>query len=191
MAGLVVVLVGPSAAGKTSLARAAAKHIKGMSEPISHATRMMRPGENEGQPYHFITPEWFDNKQRHGDFVEVVEYAGEKYGYDRRVMEAALAKGDTVVVTCRDGAEQFERAYPNRVLKLFVMPPIKTVLAMRMEARGNSPEEITQRLALVDEEVKYADRCEGRIHPDTEEHMLGQLQCAILAYKDKLSKVAS
>ena len=85
-----VLLIGPSASGKTTVTRILQeKH--GFSEAISHTTREKRLGEkdqfeSENPTYHFVSEKEFQQMIDNGDFIEYVEFAGNKYGISKQAL---------------------------------------------------------------------------------------------------------
>src|SRR5207247_9226605 len=75
------VLAAPSGAGKTTIARelrTRAPDTFGYS--VSATTRKARPGERDGEAYHFLTRDEFERRREAGEFLESPEEAGEQYG---------------------------------------------------------------------------------------------------------------
>ena len=64
----------------------------------SATTRPMRPSEQQGREYHFLSPDEFQRRLQQGEFLEHVEFAGHRYGTLRSEVERRLADGSNVIV---------------------------------------------------------------------------------------------
>jgi guanylate kinase len=121
---------------------------------VSATTRRPRPGETHGVDYWFLTDEEFDRRVAHGDFVEWAEYSGRRYGTLRSELERVLATGRPVVLEIEvQGARQVRAAMPEAV-QVFIVPPSREALRLRLVGRGtDAPEEVERRLRVAEEEM--------------------------------------
>jgi len=95
--GKLVVISGPSGAGKTSVCRALKQHPD-VEFSVSATTRRMREGERDGADYHFLSRDDFQRRLSENQFLEWATYNGNLYGTPRWPMDAALARGKTFLV---------------------------------------------------------------------------------------------
>lgn len=155
--GKLVVISGPSGAGKTSVCRAL-KEFPRVSFSVSATTRPQRPGEQDGRDYHFLSSEDFDRRLAAGEFLESASYNGHSYGTLRAPMVQALAEGKVFVLEIEvQGTRQLRDASVEGIF-VFVVPPDLDVLRQRLVDRGtDSAEEIEQRIAIATEELESAD----------------------------------
>lgn len=154
--GKLVVISGPSGAGKTSVCRAL-KQDPEVEFSISATTRAMRPGERDGVDYHFLSRDEFQRRLDRDEFLEWATYSGNRYGTLRRPMELALARGRTFLLEIEvDGTRQLrERAVPG--LYVFIAPPSVDELRRRLLLRGSDdPAEIERRVAIAEQELAAA-----------------------------------
>ncbi|MGC6489262.1 MAG: guanylate kinase [Planctomycetota bacterium] len=160
--GKLVVISGPSGAGKTSVCRVL-KGDPGVEFSVSATTRRMRAGEQDGVDYHFLTREVFEQRLAADQFLEHAEYNGNLYGTPRWPMDDALARGKTFLVEIEvEGTRQLRRRGVEG-LYLFIEPPSIEELRQRLERRGtNAADEIAQRVAIAEQEITAArEVCEG------------------------------
>lgn len=160
--GKLVVISGPSGAGKTSVCRVLKENAE-VEFSVSATTRRMREGEQDGVDYHFLTREVFEQRLSEDQFLEHAEYNGNLYGTPRWPMDDALARGKTFLVEIEvDGTRQLRRRGVEG-LYLFIEPPSIDELRQRLERRGtNGAEEIAQRVAIAEQEIEAArEQVEG------------------------------
>ncbi|HWH14304.1 MAG TPA: guanylate kinase [Miltoncostaeaceae bacterium] len=144
----VIVVSGPSGAGKGTLIQEVRARIPGLAVAISATTRGQRPGERDGREYHFLTPDEFDRRVAAGEFLEWVTYAGRRYGTLRSEVERILAAGASVILEIElRGARAVREALPDCVA-VFIRPPRLEDLHERLTERGTeSADEVAARLA--------------------------------------------
>ncbi|HEB53079.1 MAG TPA: guanylate kinase [bacterium] len=159
--GRLVVISGPSGAGKTSVCRAL-KQDPAVEFSVSATTRQMRDGERDGIDYHFLTTEDFQRRLRENQFLESATYNGNMYGTPRWPMDAALARGKTFLVEIEVAGTRQLRERGVEGLYVFIEPPSLAELRRRLERRGsNSPEEIEQRVRIAEQEIAAAHESFG------------------------------
>lgn len=172
--GSLFIVTAPSGAGKTSLVRSLLEMDPAVSLSVSYTTRAMRPGEEDGADYHFVSEERFLRMLEEGDFLESAEVHGARYGTSQTLVESLLAEGrDLVLEIDWQGAAQVRSLYPNAI-GIFVLPPSLEELARRLHNRAqDSADVIARRLAAAREEISHVgefdyviinDRFETAIH---------------------------
>ncbi len=145
--GVLLVLSGFSGAGKgTVIRRLLEKHDR-YSLSVSATTRPMRPGEEDGKDYFFVSEERFQELIRKGSLLEYAQYVNHYYGTPRAFVEENLAKGNDVILEIDiQGAREVRRNYPDALL-VFLTPPTSEELCRRLFLRGTEePEVISERL---------------------------------------------
>lgn len=158
--GLLVIVSGPSGAGKTTIARAIHAAFPGSILSLSLTTRPMGPTEREGVDYHFASEEEFEKGVREGAFLEHAGVYGKRYGTPRKPVEDGLAAGSLVILEIDvQGAKQVKAQIPG-ALGLFVRTPTEDELLRRLRARKRDNEDVIQRrFARAREETAEAERC--------------------------------
>ena len=156
--GLLVVISGPSGVGMGTV-RKALFDMKNhnLSYSISMTTRGIRPGEEDGKDYYFVSKEEFIDKINKGKFLEYAEFVGNYYGTPLDKVNEQLDKGNEVVLEIEvEGAQQVKEKMPDCV-SIFIVPPGKEALYERLKSRGTESEEVIQaRIQKANREFKKA-----------------------------------
>ncbi|RJL06983.1 guanylate kinase [Paracoccus aestuarii] len=142
--GLMVILSSPSGAGKSTLARRLMVWDPALRFSVSATTRAPRPGEVDGQHYHFTTRAEFMALVRDGQMLEHAEVFGNLYGSPRGPVEAAMQAGrDTLFDVDWQGGQQIRAsALGAHVVSIFVLPPSLPELERRLRGRGQDSDEV-------------------------------------------------
>lgn len=112
--GHVVVVMAPMGSGKGTIVKHALAKYPELKQTVSCTSRSPRPGEVDGQQYHFVTGEVFDQKIAAGDFLEWAVFAGNKYGTLKSEILPRLAHCDVVIVEIElQGVEQLLELLPR------------------------------------------------------------------------------
>ena len=153
--GIPFVVSAPSGTGKTTVCRRLVERDRNIAFSISHTTRPQRPGEVDGQHYHFVTHAAFERLVAEGAFVEHAEYAGNLYGTSFASLDAPLARGgDLLLEVDVQGALQLRQRRPDARF-VFLLPPSLEELERRLRGRNTDPPEVVERrLALVRRELE-------------------------------------
>jgi guanylate kinase len=107
---------------------------------LSSTTRQPRAGEVSGREYDFVSRERFDEMVARGELAEWAEVHGHCYGTPRAPLEQALAEGrDMLLDVDVQGAAQLRRCFPDAVA-VFLLPPDRSTLEMRLRGRGTDSE---------------------------------------------------
>ncbi|MFI6866370.1 guanylate kinase [Nocardia sp. NPDC050406] len=158
--GRLVVLVGPSAVGKSTVVRCVRERLPELVFSVSATTRAPRPGEVDGRDYRFVTREEFDAMIAAGDLLEWADIHGglQRSGTPAAPVREALAAGRSVLVEVDlEGARSVRRAMPEATL-VFLAPPSWDELVSRLTSRGTeSPEVIERRLQTAKTELAACD----------------------------------
>jgi guanylate kinase len=158
--GVLVVISGPSGAGKTSICDELLRRIPQSCWSVSVTTRPRRGNEEDGRHYRFITLDEFQALVTAGELLEHAQYLGNWYGTPRKFVEESLRAGRTVIMEIDvQGAAQIARRMPDSV-RVFVLPPTMQTLKARLEGRHTETEIIQQkRLMEADGEIAFARSC--------------------------------
>lgn len=139
--GQLFVVSAPSGVGKTTIIRSVLSRTPHLRFSVSCTTRPPRPGEVDGQDYHFITRRKFQQGMAAGRFLEWAEVHGSYYGTDAEPIRNWLAEGADVLLDIDvQGARQVRCADPA-ARTIFILPPSMDVLLERLKGRGTESEE--------------------------------------------------
>ncbi len=159
--GKLVVISGPSGAGKTSVCRALKQHPE-VEFSVSATTRERRRGEVDGADYHFLSRDDFQRRLGENQFLEWASYNGNLYGTPRWPMDAALARGRVFLVEIEVKGTRQLRERGVEGLYVFIAPPSIDELRRRLERRGsNEAAEIDARVAIAVDEIAAAKESVG------------------------------
>ncbi len=153
-----VVLSGPSGAGKDSLLQ----RMKQLGFPfhfvVTATTRPPRPGEVDGVDYHFVSRERFQEMIARGELLEHALVYGDYKGIPRRQVEEALQSGKDVILRIDvQGAATIRKLAPGAVL-IFLTAASEEELIQRLRTRKTEdPEALARRIATAREELKRVE----------------------------------
>lgn len=155
--GKLVVVSGPSGAGKTSICDELLRRIPNSRWSVSVTTRPRRGHEVEGEAYRFITHAEFEQMIARDELLEHAEYLGHLYGTPRGPVEATVAAGEIVILEIDvQGGAQVAQRVPDSI-RIFVLPPTMETLKARLEGRHTESEALQEkRLAQADGEIGFA-----------------------------------
>ncbi|QDF65371.1 guanylate kinase [Shewanella sp. SNU WT4] len=141
--GNLFIVSAPSGAGKSSLISALLKDKPAdMQVSVSHTTRQPRPGEVNGQHYHFVAVGEFTQLIEQASFFEWAQVFGNYYGTSRTVIEQTLAQGIDVFLDIDwQGAQQVKKLMPEAI-GIFILPPSREELERRLTGRGQDSAEV-------------------------------------------------
>lgn len=187
--GTLYILSAPSGAGKTSLVKALIEQDAQICVSVSHTTRSPRPGEVDGQDYHFTNHNDFDALVAADDFLEYAKVFTNQYGTSRSWVGATLAEGKDVILEIDwQGAEQVRRLMPEAV-SIFILPPSRHELLQRLTNRGqDSTEIIEQRMAEAVSEMSHYAEFGYLVVNDNFEQSLQELHAIFLAKRQRIDR---
>ncbi len=154
--GTLFTVSAPSGAGKTSLVNALIQRDSALRVSVSHTTRPMRPGEEDGVNYHFVDGSAFHAMLERAEFLEHAQVFGNLYGTSQTWVEQELAGGTDVILEIDwQGAQQVKRLMPQ-TQAIFILPPSRATLQQRLTARGQDDSAIiAARMAEAVEEMSH------------------------------------
>ncbi len=143
--GALFVIAAPSGAGKTSLVKAVLECDPSLRVSVSHTTRKPREKEVDGEHYHFISVDEFRKLLEQDAFLEHAQVFDNYYGTGRAQVEAVRNAGHDVILEIDwQGAQQVRKAVPD-CHSIFILPPSRAALELRLRNRKTDSEEVIAR----------------------------------------------
>ncbi|WP_019880499.1 guanylate kinase [Succinispira mobilis] len=154
--GILLVLSGPSGAGKGTICKYLLAHNPSLKYSISATTRAPRTGELNGQSYHFVSKDTFQEMIAQDELLEHAEVYGNYYGTPKNYVQKLLDENlDVILEIDPQGAMQIKNKFPEAVFVL-ILPPSLTELSDRIYKRGtDTAEVIRHRLSKAVSELKF------------------------------------
>jgi guanylate kinase len=152
---LLIVLSGPSGAGKDTLLT----RMKESGYPLEYittvTTRAQRADERDNVDYHFVSTKKFQEMIKNNELLEWANVYGKWYGVPRQPVKEALDRGQDIIVKVdTQGAATIKKILPEAVF-IFVTPPSMEELVMRLKQRHTeSPFDSALRIKTAEEEIK-------------------------------------
>lgn len=184
--GLLVVISGPSGAGKGTIYGKVIEQT-GMKRSVSVTTRKPRPGEVEGVNYYFRTEEQYQQMIASGEFLETAAVYNNFYGTPKAPVFSNLESGfDVLFEVDVHGAKSIKSKYPEAVT-IFLMTPDFDTLEARLKSRGTeSASALKMRLDSARNELAKYEMFDYIVFNDTVEQATAEVISIIEAEKHKV-----
>ncbi len=185
--GLLIVVSGPSGAGKGTICKELLTNHKGVGISISVTTRQPRAGEVDGVNYFFRTREEFLKMIEHDELLEYAEVYGNYYGTPKQFVVDQIRSGKDILLEIDiQGAMQIRKKYTEGIF-VFILPPSMAELRDRIVKRGSeTPDTLERRFSSVLDEITYIDKYDYFIINNTVDAAVLQLNCIIQAEKCRI-----
>lgn len=174
--GLLLVVSGPSGAGKGTICGLLRKALPDLAYSVSVTTRAPREGEVDGKDYFFKTVSQVKDMIFRGELLEYAQVYGNYYGTPKPYVMGLLNEGRDVLLEIDvQGALQIKKVFPDGVF-VFVVPPTLSELRARIYNRGKDTEEVIEkRLKEATHELRYASKYDYIIVNDIAEKAAGRV----------------
>jgi guanylate kinase len=142
---IVFIISAPSGSGKSTLVHRLLKQAPGLTFSVSYTTRRPRGLEKDGESYHFISREEFEERAAKGEFLEYADVFGNYYGTHSSALDRARREGlDLVLDIDVQGAGQLKSRIPDAV-SIFILAPSRDILEKRLRARSEDSDNVIRR----------------------------------------------
>lgn len=189
--GLLVVISGPSGAGKGTLCKELLQNNNSIAMSVSCTTRSPRESEVDGVNYYFVSKEKFLEMIKENAFLEYAEVYDNYYGTPYSGIEKKLEEGyDVILEIDIQGALKVKERYPEGLF-IFILPPSMEELKNRIKKRGSETEEsFLKRFKSAFKEINYASRYNYAVINDIVEEAVKKLECIIIAEKCRIDRIS-
>ncbi len=189
--GSLIVISGPSGCGKGSIIKEYLKTNRDHAWlSISCTSRPMRPGDENGVNYYFLSKEEFERMIKRNEFLEYAEYNGHYYGTPKEYIENRLASGTDVLLEIEvQGAMKVKELLPESIC-IFVMPPSMKDLRDRLVGRGTENyESILGRFKTAYKEINEVTKYNYVITNDEIDNAVLKMQSIIVSEKCRVDRI--
>jgi guanylate kinase len=184
--GKLIIIIGPTASGKTELVRELLKIIPNSSRLITTTTRSRRADEMDGKDFYFLSEDIFKEKILKGDFLEYTETHGFHYGSSKQTLEEALNTHGYVFAVIDVKGADIMKAYLPDSLTIFIHPGSLEILRERLRKtrKGIQPDEIENRIRTAEFELSRSENFDMLIY-----NKEGRFEDTVKAVVDAIGKV--
>ena len=188
--GLLIVVSGPSGAGKDTICHKLIKENSNIWMSVSMTTRKPRPLEKDGVDYFFVSSEDFLNKIKDNTFLEYASYNDNYYGTPKDKVEEKLNEGkDVILVIDINGAINIKKIIPS-ALFIFIMPPDMETLKNRLIGRKTeSKDKVVERFITAYNEVNNYKKYNYVVVNDKVEDAVNKVKSIIQSEKCRVDRI--
>jgi len=152
---LLIVLSGPSGAGKDALLA----RMKELGSPLEYittiTTRAQRAKERDNVDYHFISERKFQEMIENNELLEWANVYGNWYGVPKQPVKQALDRGQDIIVKVdTQGAATIKKILPEAVFILLIPPSMEELITRVKQRHTESPFDLALRIKTAEEEIK-------------------------------------
>ena len=189
--GTLIVLSGPSGAGKGTICNELLKQVDTLSLSISMTTRSPRGNEADGKDYYFVTKEQFEEDIKKGNFLEYAKVHGDNYyGTPKKKVEESLASGKDIILEIDiQGALEVKEKMEEGIF-IFIMPPSMRELKDRLVKRNTeSKDKIIERFKNAYKEINEVTKYNYIVINDEVQNAVDKVKAIILAEKCRVDRI--
>lgn len=189
--GTLIVLSGPSGAGKGTICSELLKQDESLKLSISMTTRSPRGKEVDGEDYYFVTKEEFEERISNGEFLEYAKVHGDNYyGTPKDKVEKALMEGDDIILEIDiQGALEVKEKMSEGIF-IFIMPPSMRELRDRLVKRNTeTKEKIIERFKNAYKEINEVTKYNYIVINDEVDIAVEKVKAIILAEKCRVDRI--
>ena len=189
--GSLIIISGTTCAGKGTVIEELLKRNENLYLSISYTSRPKRGSEVDGKDYFFVSPEEFQRKIDHGDFLEYaqVQY-GCYYGTPKKEIEEKLKEGmDVIPEIDVEGAKQVKALFPETIL-IFIMAPSMEEIKRRIKKRNTeNPEQIIKRFRKAYQEINEINKYNYVVVNDNVLDAVKKIEAILISEKCRVDRI--
>ena len=185
---IMVILSSPSGAGKTTITKKIQQKYQSFKISVSHTTRKPRPNEIDGVDYFFISKEKFKKLIDEKKFYEHAKIFDNYYGTLKKSVDDMFKKNDIIFDIDWQGTKQLSKFKNLNLIKIFLLPPNKNELKLRLIKRNqDSPDEVERRFKGFDNDILHWEDYDYIIINENLENCYKQIESIIFKNKSNQS----
>ena len=191
-----MIIAGPAGSGKSTLCERLIQDYSNIERVVTCTTRAPRPGEVDGEDYHFFSNEEFDRKVEEDAFLEWAKVHDNRYGNLKSTVQVKLeAHIDLVMNIDVQGVRNYKKAAESnelirqRLVTVFVTPPSFDNLRQRLRLRGDEEADIDRRMKTAAAEVSHWAEFDYAFVSESRDHDYEVIKSILLAEKRKVRRM--
>ncbi len=179
----IIIVIGPSGSGKSSFVDKVITELAELEDLKTYTTRLKREGDVDGDPYHFISLEDFEDRIKKDFFVEWAQVHGRYYGSSNEQFIASWQREKAIIMDVDvQGARTIKSKYPQ-AYTIFIKPPSMKELRVRLAKRdGENSADLDLRLKNAEKEMIVADEFDAQLINDDFDRSYGEFKKMIEDY---------
>ena len=186
----VFVVTGPSGAGKGTLIQLVLPRFPELALAVSATTRPQRPGEQNGVHYWFLDREEFDRRVLAGEFLEWVDYVGNRYGTLNSEIDRLRGEGRAPLLELETDGALRVKARVQSAVTIFVTAPVDELERRLRERATESTGVIDERLATARRQLELQDQFDFVVRNDVKQQAADDLAAIIARTLDSAATMA-
>lgn len=159
---IIAIITGPSAVGKTTIAKEVLKKLKNFRPSTTYTTRDKRAKESEDKIMFYVSETEFRNMIDDGKFIEWAQVYGNFYGTSKEALQETLKKHNVLMNIDVQGARTIKKKFTKHI-SIFIMPEKMEDIEARINARQMDPVMKKRRIEMAKIEMAQSDLFDYKI----------------------------
>ena len=190
-AGELIIISGTTCAGKDTVVKKLIEINKNVCKSTSYTSRPIRPGEENGKSYYFVTKEEFETKIENEEFLEFakVQY-DEYYGTPKKEVLNLLKEGkDVILVIDVQGAQIIKEKYPETLLIFILAPSMKEIKKRILSRKTETKSQIINRFKTAYNEINEINKYNYVVVNDDLDECVEKVNSIIISNKCRVDRI--